>query len=157
MRKSTGDDALELAYFTVKEFLLQLSDKDDGEFAAYRVSNGHNENERAKVCLTFLNFRVFDQIGHASRTISEDRFKRYPFRKYAVRHWFKHARGHLTDFELLDLIKSFLNPSKPNTLISWAQDIMQSALSNVHYEDESTQAMTNSPLLEQVRSITPPC
>ena len=125
VRKSADGDTLELAHFTVKEFLQQLQDEDTGEFAAYRLRPAQNETELAKVCLTYLGFQDFNQAGYLSPTVGSTRLKEYPLRRYAVLYWFDHARGHLDDAELFRLVTRLLSPSKPNNLISWAQDYLE--------------------------------
>lgn len=117
-----GADRLELAHFTVKEFLLQLDDNDTGEFAAYIIGPSHDKNDLAKVCLTYLNFCDFDQGLYINATVTKRRFKDYPFRRYAVCHWYDLARPRLADQELLSLAKQLLNPSKAGTLLSWLHD-----------------------------------
>lgn len=124
VRKSADGDTIELAHFTVKEFLLQLQDEDTGEFAVYRIGPGHDEIELAKVCLTYLNFQDFNQGGDLSLGTMESRGKEYPFRTYAVLHWFDYAKDHLDDPGLFTLVTELLSPSKPNNLISWAQDYL---------------------------------
>ncbi|KAL8751137.1 MAG: hypothetical protein Q9199_006625 [Rusavskia elegans] len=115
-------ERLELAHFTVKEFLLQLDDDDTGEFALYRVGPGHDQNDLAKVCLTYLNFCDFDQEVYINEAVTHRRFKDYPFRQYAVHNWYGLARPQLADSELFSLAKQLLNPSKTGTLLSWLQD-----------------------------------
>ena len=70
VRKAADGKTLELAHFTVKEYLLQLSTNDNGEFALYQIGPGHSGNELAKTCLTYLNFKDFDQGGYASDEIT---------------------------------------------------------------------------------------
>lgn len=123
VRKSADDDCLELAHFTVKEFLQKIGPEDSGEFAAFRIGPYHGDLELAKTCLTYLSFEDFDQGNFDSKDVIVRRLADFPLRKYAVRAWDKHAREHLHDDELLSLTKQFLNPSKPSTLLSWAHDL----------------------------------
>lgn len=118
VRKGADDGSLELAHFTVEEFLLQLGDEESGEFASYRVGFEHIESEVAKVCLTYLNFRDFDQAAHNDMAVTKRRLKDYPLRLYAVIFWVNYARPRLADQELLSLAKQLLNPSKPGSLLS---------------------------------------
>ena len=122
VRKSANDSSLELAHFTVKEFLLNLGNEESTEFAAYRVGPGRNEIDLAKVCLTYLNFEDFDQRRRGNEQVSECRFEEYPLRKYAVHCGLDHSREYLDDCELLSLVKQFMRPSKSNNLLSWAED-----------------------------------
>ena len=122
VRKGADHGSLELAHFTVEEFLLQLGDEESGEFASYRVGFEHIDSEVAKVCLTYLNFRDFDQAIHIDNAVNKRRLKDYPFHQYAVYHWVGYAQPRLADQELLSLAKQLLNPSKAGTLLSWLQD-----------------------------------
>lgn len=122
VRKSPDGNYLELAHFTVQEFLLQIVDDDEGEFAIFRIGPGHDEIELAKVYLTYLTFQDFDE---GQRTTIEDSKRRrdmYPLREYAVGEWFLRAEKHLGDEELSILVKRLLDPSKPGAFISWVQD-----------------------------------
>lgn len=75
------------------------------------------------MCLTYLNFEDFNyDIPESSHTL-EDRFPNYPFRSYAVDHWFDDVADNLDDAEYFSLLQKLFNPSKPNTFISWMHDI----------------------------------
>ncbi|KAL8896941.1 MAG: hypothetical protein Q9192_002818 [Flavoplaca navasiana] len=124
IRHAADDDYLELAHFTVKEFLQRIGPERSGEFAIYRMDPDDSEDELAKVCLTYLNFEDFDQDIAANDNSTTRRFKEYPFRKYAVQTWDFHAQACLHDDEVFSLTKKLLHPSKPSTLISWAQDLI---------------------------------
>ncbi|KAL8902919.1 MAG: hypothetical protein Q9207_004287 [Kuettlingeria erythrocarpa] len=121
VRKDANDDLLELAHFTVAEFLQQIGPEDSGEFAAFRIGPNHGEDEIAKACLTYLSFEDFSQVGLVKDVMGR-RFEDFPFRRYAVHFWHDYTRENLHDVEILSLTKRFMNPSKPSTLISWAQD-----------------------------------
>ena len=134
VRKGADDGSLELAHFTVEEFLLQLGDEESGEFASYRVGFEYVESEVAKVCLTYLNFRDFNHAVHIGEAVSERRLKEYPLRFYAVIDWVNYAQPRLADQELLSLAKQLLSPSKPGTLLSWFQDYIY--LCTDHEQDQ---------------------
>ena len=123
VRLSVDGRRIEFAHFTVEEFLKNLDDSRDGEFAAYHIGSNHIETELCKTCLTYLNLVDFDKGGEASEQITTDRFGQYAFREYAVTLWLEHA--HVSDWndrQLLSLATELFHPSKPNTLISWVQD-----------------------------------
>lgn len=143
VRQSADGRRLELAHFTVKEFLFQLGDDDDGEFALYRIGPGHSENELAKVCLTYLNFQDFDIGGYASEEVTKSRFEEYPLRKYAVTYWYSHAENNYDDREVLSLTQQLLNPSKPRTLITWIQDLIPCHAREAIYRDTDAMETMN--------------
>ena len=120
VRKSASGQGLELAHFTVKEFLLGI--EPGSEFSAYRVDAEESEVELGKACLTYLTLQEFNARVSASREAILKRRQEYAFRHYAVRHWLSHARGRLGNPSLLALIQKLLDPSQPRTFITWAQD-----------------------------------
>ncbi|KAL8943110.1 MAG: hypothetical protein Q9211_001098 [Gyalolechia sp. 1 TL-2023] len=124
VRRAADGANLELAHFTVKEFLLQIDDNDEREFAIFRIGVGHDDIELAKVCLTYLSFRDFDNVSYADEEVTRCRFQQYPLREYAVSCWPDHAKNYLGDNEIFSLTKQLLNPSKPGTFISWVQDVI---------------------------------
>lgn len=120
VRKSTPGQELELAHFTVKEFLLGIDC--DSDFSAYRVDVEESEVELGKACLTYLTLQDFDSRLSWSREARSKRFQEYAFRHYAVKYSFLHVGGHLGDPDLLTLTQKLIDPSKPGTFTTWAQD-----------------------------------
>lgn len=136
IRKSTDGESLELAHFTVEEFLRQIEDDDEGEFAMFRVGRSVDDIYLAKSYLTYLNFQDFNKGGCASKEATERRFEQYPLRECAIGRWHLYAQSNLDDEELLCLVKRLLNPSKPGTYISLVQDLIFSSQSEKWSTDE---------------------
>ncbi|KAL8766046.1 MAG: hypothetical protein Q9209_007075 [Squamulea sp. 1 TL-2023] len=143
VRTAESGRCIELAHFTVEEFLLQIAEN-DGEFAAYRISPGHDDVELAKVCLTYLNLQDFNDQTQLSEKVTQQRFKDFPLREYAVHYWDRHARRHYGDAELYALVQRLLSPSKPNTLISWVHDWLPLVCGFLHYEDPAVMSIMNA-------------
>lgn len=120
VRKSTSGQELELAHFTVKEFLLGIDC--DSDFFAYRVDVKESEVELGKVCLTYLTLQDFNSRLSWSREAKSKRFQEYAFRHYAIIYTFLHVGGHLGDPDLLTLTQKLFDPSKPGIFTTWAQD-----------------------------------
>ena len=120
VRRSASGQGLELAHFTVKEFLLGIDC--DSEFSAYRVDVEESEVELGKVCLTYLTLQDFNSGGPWSQETLLKRHQEYAFRHYAVENWRSHADCRLGDPGLLTLIQKLLDPSKPGTFTTWTQD-----------------------------------
>ena len=128
IRLSVEGTYFEFAHFSVLEFLQGLKDRGDMEFRSFHVDSKQGPTELCKTCLTYLNFREFDQGGDGSLQITQNRLEKYPFREFAVCSWSILAQdGDWEDHDLISQITAFLNPSKPGTLISWAQDYFVSA------------------------------
>ena len=150
VRKSAHGRRLELAHFTVKEFLLHIDPRRDISIGPYLNDPRNYDLIRAKVCLTYLYFEDFDQGGSFSQHKVNRRTLDYSFRPYAVLAWGLVARENLDNPELFSLMQKLLNPSKPNTLVSWVQDFVQL---NWHHwgmpvEDEVNLSIINSGFVE---------
>ena len=120
VRKSASGHGLELAHFTVKEFLLGIDC--DNEYSTYRVDVKESEVELGKVCLTYLTLQDFNSRASSSREAEIKRHQDYAFRIYANKHWLSHAGCRQGDPGLLALIKRLLDPSKPGTFTTWTHD-----------------------------------
>lgn len=123
VRKSAGGERLELAHFTVKEFLQQVDSQRDVSIGAYRADPKNDELILAKVCLTYLSFEDFDQSVSLNQLTVQRRLSEYHFRSYAVNGWRDVACDDLGDTEFFFLMQKLLNPSKPNTFVSWMHDM----------------------------------
>ena len=122
VRKSAGGERLELAHFTVEEFLRQIDPRQDISIGAYRLDPGTDKLILAKVCLTYLSLEDFDQSVSFDQLTVQRRLSEYLFRSYAVNGWRYVACNDLGDTEFFFLMKKLLNPSKPNMFISWMHD-----------------------------------
>ena len=121
VRKSENDSQLELAHFTVKEFLIEIEITEGNSLYAYRVDPRNDKIQLTKLCLTYLSFEDFDCGGPINKDDIERRLRDYALRGFAVLQFFY---GHGDHEELLPLVTKLLNPSKPNSLISLLHDLV---------------------------------
>ena len=151
VRRSASGESIELAHFTVKEFLTTGVDPEK-EYGLYHFCSETDEVEAAQVCLTYLNFEEFGSGNRDSMDFSYKRFELFAFREYAVYYWAEHAREYLDDQEVLSLTQQLLHPSKPLSFVSWTQDLLwthnkhKDTASNRRHECSMTDVMTMSPL-----------
>ena len=122
VRKSAFGNALELAHFTVKEYLQKLDEVADNEFGAYHIQHLLCNIELAEVCLTYLNLDDFTQVGIGDEEARTRRMKDYALRSYAVMKWRRHAEDKTAKDRIFHLIQQLFCPSKPSNFITWAQD-----------------------------------
>ncbi len=125
VRRSASGESLELAHFTVKEFLTTGIDSLDSEFGAYHFGLDIDDEELAEMCLTYLSFKEFADGGKTSKDSLHERMEKFAFRLYAVRNWMEHARKHLAKPVVWSLMQDLLHPSKPLVFISWAHDLLR--------------------------------
>ena len=86
VRRSASGNSIELAHFTVKQFLAIGIDPLDIEYNNYRINSEFDDVELAKTCLTYLSFDDFGSWNHDSLKSSYDRFEPFAFHQFAVRY-----------------------------------------------------------------------
>ena len=145
VRRSALGDGLELAHFTVKDFLTTGINQHDQEFGLYHVDLDDDEAELAERCLTYLSF----QDCRSERTIAKadpmQSGKGRSLYEYAVVNWPEHARKYLFKPVVLSLTQDLLHPSKPHHL-SWAQDLRLIVCGRSDRDTEDADSRTASPL-----------
>ena len=140
VRKSANGFFLELAHFTVMEFLFEV---DNDEFAAFGSDEEDDSLELAQICLTYLNLQDFDQEDHVSIETTRAREDQYPFRHLASNAWPELAHSHRCEIKLLPFLEDLFNPSKSNNFLSWANNRIFDN-ENVLDRDESELRTINS-------------
>ena len=144
VRRSALGDSLELAHFTVRDFLTTGIDQRDREFGVYHVDLD-DDAELAEVCLTYLSFQGYrseGNTGEMSPTQSRNSFSLY---EYGVRHWAEHARHNLSKPVVLSLTQELLHPSKQH-IISWAQALRSIVYGQSFRDTKDVDPRTASPL-----------
>ncbi|KAL6716642.1 hypothetical protein ACLMJK_006210 [Lecanora helva] len=135
VRQSTDRNWIELAHFTVKEYLLELGQSKDSKYTAYGFGEESAINEITQVCLTYLNFEDFDQGGTASLQSTVSRCWQYPFRIHALAYWLHYGTSRSrAEIGNSSLLRKLFHPSKPNGFTSWAFDRIMLHLNLSNYE-----------------------
>ena len=124
VRKSASGESLELAHFTVKEFLTTGIDTLDSEYGVYHFGTEIDNAQLAETCLTYLCFEDFGSGSRDSNYFNYNRWAKFAFRQYAVEYWADHARNNLKKPEIMSLTQQLLHPSKPLIFVSWTQDFI---------------------------------
>jgi ankyrin repeat protein len=115
---------VELAHFTVKEFLLSIDPKEQTSVADYRIEIPRDHSHLAKVCLSIINFDEFaakpppqqtDRLSWAASTEIQEAFR------YACEWWPTHAYEHLGEETISALIRTLFRPVKSNNFLWWAK------------------------------------
>ncbi len=122
VRKSASGYGLELAHFTVKEYLQKLNEVADNEFGAYHIQHLLCNIELAEVCLIYLNLDDFTHLDIGDEEARTRRMKDYALRSYAVMKWRRHAKDNMANERIFHLAQQLFRPSKSNNFITWAQD-----------------------------------
>ena len=122
VRRSAQKDCLELAHFTVKEFLMAGSDRRDREFDVYHFGLEIDDTCLAERCLTYLSFQEHKSRERANEKPLESPKNPHTFRQYAVLYWWQHAQNSLSKPVVSSLTQKLLHPSKQPIFVSWAHD-----------------------------------
>lgn len=119
IRKRSHSDGLELAHFTVKEYLLSLPENPNPELSQYGLTENHAE--LAKTCLNPMALSKFN--GKSTPLTEYDSYNapdfnkawrdfenEYPFMQYLISLWTKHVHRSSCS-ELTDKVLLLLNES----------------------------------------------
>ena len=123
VRRSVSGQNLELAHFTVKEFLTSDGTHSNDKFCAYYVSPPEfveGTAAIAKVYLRYLLFKDFSKFDWSDSCQLGRKDDHYALLSIAVSQWHEHARNHLDDPEVLHMVQELLHPSKSNNFMNWA-------------------------------------
>ena len=109
------NDIVELAHFTVEEFLEAIDSKKTPRLARFADLKKTSQLYVSRTCLTYLNFDVF------AKARVEDWFwlSAHPFWNYAAYGWQLHAARHLNDNTTKGLIQRFFQPSISPNFVIW--------------------------------------
>lgn len=118
VRRTPGGDRLELAHFTVEEFLLAIdATEPNSRYARYRVSSNDQDLPLAKLCLTYLEFDDFSGEVWTGKGDFNECLEKYPLFDYASIFWSQHAANFHHDENLLDLVQILLDPAKTSNFL----------------------------------------
>ncbi|KAL9026615.1 MAG: hypothetical protein Q9196_004741 [Gyalolechia fulgens] len=123
VRRSVSGQNLELAHFTVKEFLTSVDTRSNGSFRFYHVPPIDEVNGSAVIAKDFLTYILFEDFNSfdGSNSCRKIREKgQYALLQSAVYHWNAHARYNMDDPEVLHMVQKLLHPSKSNNFMNWA-------------------------------------
>ncbi|PMD27144.1 hypothetical protein NA56DRAFT_697312 [Hyaloscypha hepaticicola] len=122
VRRTPDGDRLELAHFTVEEFLLAIDGSGPrSPYARYKIFPGKENLPLAKLCLTYLLFEDFREIEWTGIEQREEFFNEYSFYRYCSTYWIDHSLAHRADEGLLDLVEILFDPSKTGNFICWSR------------------------------------
>ena len=124
-RRSVSGYNLELAHFTVKEFLTSDDTRSNGRFSTYHVpplSYVIGTAVIAKSYLTYILFEDFNGFDGFNSCRTRRKNGQYALLQNATRHWSYYARYNMYDSEVLQLVQKLLHPSKSNNFMNWAYE-----------------------------------
>lgn len=152
VRPSVGQGSLELAHFTVEEFLEILEHSKNPSFEFLANLRQDIQVTLARTCLKFLLFEDFAQADILTYPWQDS----HPFWPYTATFWAEHYRQSRPDEDTRGLIQKFFSPSVSDNFITWNRfrgfkTIMPTLVSHVaeSHEEAARQAV------EAADSISP--
>ena len=115
VRPSIGQESLELAHFTVEEFLETLEHSKNPSFEFLANLKQDIYVALARTCLKYLLFEDFAQADILKYPWQNS----HPFWPYAATFWVEHYRQSRPDEITRGLIQKFFSPSVSNHFIMW--------------------------------------
>ncbi|TVY14572.1 Ankyrin-3 [Lachnellula arida] len=145
-RSATG--CLELAHFSVKQYLLSIDTQSPPEIAVYRVHQSGGQLSLARTCLTYLNFETFERGPAKTLDEYQDLVLEHPFLYHASQYWYYYAEDHFTNCDIMGATQRFFNPEITGQFRLWNQcALMAENDSNMDMESETYKScMEASPL-----------
>ncbi|KAF4535012.1 uncharacterized protein LTHEOB_2987 [Lasiodiplodia theobromae] len=124
VRRSSDTARLELAHFTVKEFLTTEAKLDIPDLAPYIFTKKASMLELAKVCVTYATFPEFDHplFGDYDQWLAW--IDQYPFRRFAIEHLVEYAEEQWSDPFIFGKMKQLFGPPNNMHFLRFAQDYM---------------------------------
>ena len=111
-----------LAHLSVRDYLMSGKIQDDDRLSVYAMSGNAANLELANDCVTYLNFKVFDDGPSPSAEDYALRLHRYPLLKHAAIAWaYYYIRVRSPSQALHDKVLQFFGLTSRNTFMSWIQ------------------------------------
>ncbi|KAL2066521.1 hypothetical protein VTL71DRAFT_2592 [Oculimacula yallundae] len=120
-KSQTVQGALELAHFSVKQYLLSINSHSAPEIAKYQISEGQSSLLLAKSCLTYLNFRCFSHGPEQSSEDYRDVLLQRPFLQHASKYWDTYSQNHFSHPLIVSLSTALFSPPNIGNFRHWNQ------------------------------------
>jgi ankyrin repeat protein len=120
VRKSANSNYLELAHFTVQEFLTNI--ESNSPFSIYSQRKDEVQPLLARTCLTYLLMDAFQHDVVEGTEKWEEQLVRHPLRAHAALYWIEYAEYSWENDEILALARQLFHPFKTLCFLSWARD-----------------------------------
>jgi hypothetical protein len=142
VRRTPDGDRLELAHFTVEEFLRAIDGSEPrSPYAMYKISPEEGNLPLAKLCLTYLLFEDFRENKRTEREELEEFFDEATFYGYCSAYWSEHSLAHRADEGLLDLVKILFDPSKTGNFICWSRYWTRNMTDKYEFDISNTETL----------------
>ncbi|KAK0113913.1 hypothetical protein ONS96_014763 [Cadophora gregata f. sp. sojae] len=143
----TVQGALELAHFSVKQYLLAIDSRSPPQIAKYQVNEDESTLTLAQVCLTYLNFQCFRHGPEQSVKDYNSMLIRRPFLPHASKYWDYYAQGHMKHPSMMASATSLFSSSNMGNFRHWNQALILSLNGELGMESDIYTACMEAPPL----------
>ncbi|KAG0650988.1 Ankyrin-1 [Hyphodiscus hymeniophilus] len=145
IRRSEDGQKLEMAHFTVKEYLSALSPTIHSPYSRYSQSEDFVLPRLAVTCLTYITFDCFHETVVNDFELWQEQVVEFPFRKHALLNWVYYVENRLDDTLILGLVKKLFDPAATRCFQSWVRDsifLLQIRSLGINYDALRFQSFT---------------
>lgn len=121
----SSEGFLEIAYFTVEEYLMSIDTMQEPQLAKFKTSKDLADANFATTCLTYLNYPTFETLPFP-KVVDEDGeclirkyLDTYHFLTYAIIFWDEHARAILDKPSIFKRVQMLFRPGQNYAFEFW--------------------------------------
>lgn len=132
LRRTVNGKCLQLAHFTVKEYLCSDTLKNHHSLAFFYVNLEGSTAYLAEICLRYLNSEDYNRPPLQNYEQWQKFNHEHPFRSHATTQWNIYASHHWENQDIRDQTQILFHPSKSFHFINWAQNFAAIAVNGLH-------------------------
>jgi hypothetical protein len=123
--RMSSEGVLEIAHFTVKEYLTSIDPMQEPQLAKFKASEGLANANLATTCLTYLNYPTFKTLPFPKVVNEKGEYRiqkyldTYHFLTYATIFWDEHARAIMDNPSVLKKVRRLFRPGRNDAFKFW--------------------------------------
>lgn len=121
LRKAVSGEHLELAHFTVQEYLCSDILRENEELAFFSTETTKDINRLARVCLTYLVCEDFSHVLMCDYKTWQTFNSAHPFHLHASQYWNRYASVNEDGQSIRELVRVLFCPRKSPHFTNWSQ------------------------------------
>ncbi|KAL1641899.1 hypothetical protein SLS58_005734 [Diplodia intermedia] len=130
LREAVSGDHLELAHFTVQEYLCSDTLRGHQELAFFYADPEKATEHMSRICLAYLNCKDFSRLPVQDYEEWQAFTCKHPFHPLASRKWTTFASNHWNDQVIKEQAQVLFHPRKSLQFLNWAQGAALTGSSN---------------------------
>jgi ankyrin repeat protein len=149
IRKSNDGKYIELAHFTVREFLDSIKISSDPRISRFCMANARLQ--LGITSLTYLNFKEFCDHLPTGQAEYSNFLARYPFYSHASTEWPEYLCDYWDNAAVTELCRQLFEPQKSSNFLSWCLAYLYQVSQDIDETEDSSAWAASA--LQQVGSF----